>query len=107
MANRFNAVGWSEKHLDDAGGFMFGFAHIRSADQGITDEEFQRGARVIQYDMPSKILLEEQLYNQYYEVLGDDEWQALIQGDDTNNRPDRFKSTRVIPDKWDTRPEIY
>lgn len=107
MANRFNAVGWSEKHLDDAGGFMFGFAHIRPADQGITDEEFQRGARVIQYDVPSKVLLAEQLYNQYYEVLGDDEWQLLIQGNDISNRPDRFKSTRVIADKWDTRPEIY
>jgi hypothetical protein len=52
------------------------------------------------------LFLQEQLYNQYYEVLDDDEWQLLIQGDDTNNKPDRFIYPRKA-DKWDTRPEIY
>ena len=107
MANRFNAVGWSEKHLDDAGGLLIGYAHIRPADQGITDLEFDHNVRTLEYDYPKQSSLVAFLERNDYEVLGDDEWQLLIQGDDTNNRPDRFKSTRVISDKWDTRPEIY
>jgi hypothetical protein len=105
MANRFNAVGYSEKHLDADGRFMFGFAHIRPADRGINDVEFKKGARTIQYDMPSMVLLKNQLNDQYYEVLDDTEWSILVNGDDTDT-VDRFKYPTKA-DKWTPIREIY
>ena len=106
MANRFNAVGYSEKHLDDKGHFHFGFAHIRPCDQGITDQEFQRGVRVIHYDMPSRVLLANELDVTYYEVLGNDEWSILMEGDGSDIANDHYEYPTKA-DKWDPIREIY
>jgi hypothetical protein len=105
MANRFNAVGYSEKHLDDEGRFHFGFAHIRPADQGVTDVEFNKGVRVIEYDYPSRVLLVGYLEGNWYEVLNNDEWNILIKGDDTDS-VDCFKYPTKA-DKWDAQRPIY
>ena len=106
MANRFNAVGYSEKHLDDGGHFHFGFAHIRPCDQGINDQEFANGVRVIEYDMPSRVLLANQLTDNYYEVLGNDEWAILMEGDGSDVANDHYKYPRK-DDKWAPVREIY
>lgn len=107
MSNRFNAVGYSEKHLDDKGRFHFGYANIRDVSLGITEQEFSKGVRVVHYDMPSQIMLKDELDTTYYEVLDHDTWQILMDGDGSDIANDNYVSTKVRRDPWDPIREIY
>ena len=107
MANRFNALYLSGKHLDERGSFHFAWAIIRSADHGINAAEWERGVRILSHDHPSKSDLKSLLQNKYYEVLEQDAWSEVIDSlDEDGNVPNNnFKSSRVVYDKWDVRQE--
>lgn len=84
-------------------------ATIRPSNHGVTDLEWQHGCRTYGVDV-SPIDLELDLkYKKMYDVLDADKWLDYISSlDEPVLVPsNKFISSRFIPDKWDTRPEIY
>ena len=109
MANRFNALYLSGKHLDDGGRFHFAWAIIRSADHGINADEWERGVRILSHDHPSKSDLKSLLQNKYYEVLEQDAWSEVIDSldEDGNIATNQFIPTRPMRDPWDRDQIVY
>jgi hypothetical protein len=84
-------------------------AVVRRADYGITDIEWKHGCRSIQINYRQKLMSEGYVKHLGYEVLSDDAWREFISSfDDLVDVPNNnFISTRVVYDKWDTKPTIY
>ena len=89
-------------HLD-------GNAVVRRADYGISNIEWKHGCRAIQVNYRQKLMSEGYVEHLGYEVLSDDAWREFIGSfDDLVDVPNNnFISTRVVYDKWDTKPTIY
>lgn len=84
-------------------------ATIRPSNHGVTDIEWLHGCRTYGVDM-SPIELELDLKRKkMYDVLDDNQWRDyIISLEDPVLVPNNnFVSSRYVPDKWDTRPEIY
>ena len=84
-------------------------AVIRPSNHGVTDIEWMHGCRTYGVDM-SPIDLELDLKRKkMYDLLDDNQWRDyIISLEDPVLVPNNnFISSRFVPDKWDTRPEIY
>ena len=102
---RFSAIGFSKKHLDEDGRFHFGYAVVRDASHGLTEQEFEQHIRVLHYDLPTKLAVEKLLHEEYYKVLCQDAWQELIT--DKRDVPNNIFKHATKADKWDARREVY
>jgi hypothetical protein len=97
VANRYSA-------------FILGeLATVRPADIGISDVEWHHGVRCLLSDTTSFHSTTETLEEAGFITLTADEWVAELnsRNDPETLQVDHYKSTRITPDKWDTRPEIY
>ena len=82
---------------------------IRPSNHGVTDIEWHHGCRTYGVDM-SPIDLEMDLTRKkMYDCLSENQWRDyIISLEDPVLVPNNsFVSSRYVPDKWDTRPEIY
>ena len=84
-------------------------AVVRSADQGTTAFEWKHGCRIIQSNGMRQFAFKDHLKTLGYNVLEVDDWNHMMKStqDPMNVPNNNFISTRVIRDKWDSRPEIY
>jgi len=89
-------------HLD-------GNAVVRRADYGISDIEWKHGCRIIQINYRQTSMAIEYVRRLGYDVIDDAQWKEFISSlDDLVDVPNNnFISTRVVYDKWDTKPTIY
>lgn len=84
-------------------------AHIRSSNHGVTDIEWLHGCRTYGTEEIRSELEMDLKRKKMYDVLDDNQWKDyIISLDDPSNVPNNnFINSRFVPDKWDTRPEIY
>jgi hypothetical protein len=95
---------------DNTEGYV-GYAIIRPANWGVSDIEFQVGARMYEHAYPGLVKLTRLLETQDYAVLSTESWANhiadLFDPNQQADNTDFYRSSVLRPDKWDTRPEIY
>jgi len=82
---------------------------IRPSNHGISDLEWLHGCRTYGVDMNPIDLELDLTRKKMYDCLDANQWRDYIISLDEpvlvpNNN---FVNSRFVPDKWDTRPEIY
>lgn len=85
-------------------------AVIRPLNHGVSDLEWHHGCRTYYLPSENKLDLEKDLMRKkMYDILDDNQWKDyIISLDDPTLVPNNnFVNSRFVPDKWDTRPEIY
>ena len=89
--------------------FLDNNATLRPANHGITDTEWEHGCRTVL--IAEKTPYSAQRYAEClgFELLNKEEWNGFISSRDdpsvTSN--DHYINSRVRPDKWDSKREIY
>ena len=83
-------------------------ATIRTADNGIANNEWQHGARIVRYEknLNSKPELVEYLNSLKFEILNREEWKEYL-FNPNNIQNDTYISTKKVWDKWDRETPIY
>jgi hypothetical protein len=81
------------------------FAVVRSAEDGVTDDEFVHGVRVSPRGYrSSKMVLLDEMLSAGFEVCDDDYWKEMFA---TNEIPNDHFIYKERQDKWDTTRVIY
>ena len=82
---------------------------VRSADQGITAFEWKHGCRIIPSDGLRQYAFRDQLKTLGYKVMEPNDWNEMMKSkrDPLDVPNNNFVSTKVVYDKWDSKPTIY
>ena len=82
---------------------------VRPVPDGITDAEWFHGCRAFEYSASEYKLKARIKEYANMNLLSTEEWKELISSlDEPENVPNnKFISTRVVRDKWDTNRAIY
>ena len=76
--------------------FVDDVSTVRSADEGLTDQEWSMGVRIFGCDYASKLTITDRLLDKGYEVLTKDAWNAFINGDETVLVDKYISTNRVV-----------
>ena len=83
-------------------------AIVRSADNGITDIEWEHGCRSIQLSYKRELDAQKYVQHLGYKLLNSQEWSEYINNLDEGIVPsNKFINTRYIKDKWDGARDVY